>query len=134
MVVDLGCGSGYFTLKLSSPVGDSGRVIAEDIRRLPLMFLWLRTVRDENTMSDRRRRSNDPHLPDGVNAVLIANTYHEFTDPRPILAHVYAIAGSGGTIGGGRSRAEAGGRLRFGNGRTRNFGRSSGKRASSSEF
>ena len=42
MVVDLGCGAGYFTVKLSSLVGDRGRVIAEDIRRLPLMFLWLR--------------------------------------------------------------------------------------------
>src|SRR6202047_713282 len=42
VVVDLGCGSGYFTLKLSAPVGKSGRVLAEDIRRLPLVFLWLR--------------------------------------------------------------------------------------------
>ena len=39
VVVDLGCGSGYFTLKLSPPIGSSGRVIAEDIRRLPLVFL-----------------------------------------------------------------------------------------------
>jgi predicted methyltransferase len=43
-VVDLGCGSGYFTLKLSSLVGRDGRVIAEDIRRLPLAFLWFRAV------------------------------------------------------------------------------------------
>src|SRR5450759_2374428 len=28
VVVDLGCGSGYFTLKLSTPVGKSGRVLA----------------------------------------------------------------------------------------------------------
>src|ERR1700724_715320 len=43
VVVDLGCGSGYFTLKLSAPVGRNGSVLAEDIRRLPLVFLWLRT-------------------------------------------------------------------------------------------
>jgi predicted methyltransferase len=44
IVVDLGCGSGYFALKLSAPVGKGGRVIAEDIRRLPLIFLRLRTI------------------------------------------------------------------------------------------
>jgi predicted methyltransferase len=36
VVADVGCGSGYFTLKLSSLVGPHGRVIAEDIRKLPL--------------------------------------------------------------------------------------------------
>src|SRR5450759_5875142 len=36
VVVDLGCGSKYFTLKLSTPVGKSGRVLAEDIRRSSL--------------------------------------------------------------------------------------------------
>jgi len=41
-VVDLGCGSGYFTLKPSEPVGVKGHAIAEDIRRLPLTFLWMR--------------------------------------------------------------------------------------------
>ena len=49
VVVDLGCGSGYFTLKLSLSVGESGRVIAEDIRRLPLSFLWFRTVQKRVT-------------------------------------------------------------------------------------
>ena len=44
VVVDLGCGSGYFALKLSRLVGKNGRVIAEDIRGLPLAFLWLRTI------------------------------------------------------------------------------------------
>ena len=32
---------------------------------------------------------DDPHLPSRVNAVLIANTYHEFTDSHSILAHVH---------------------------------------------
>jgi predicted methyltransferase len=44
-VVDVGCGSGYFSLKLSDPVGRNGNVIAEDIRRLSLTFLWMRAVR-----------------------------------------------------------------------------------------
>jgi ubiquinone/menaquinone biosynthesis C-methylase UbiE len=89
VVVDLGCGSGYFALKLSSPVGNGGRVIAEDIRRLPLVFLWVRTVqRGEHNVTVLHGEANDTHLPPRVNAVLIANTYHEFTDSQPILARV----------------------------------------------
>ena len=90
VVVDLGCGSGYFTLKLSLSVGEGGRVIAEDIRRLPLGFLWFRTVRRrEHNVTIVHGEPNDPHLPERVNAVLIANTYHEFTNSQAILAYVH---------------------------------------------
>ena len=89
VVVDLGCGSGYFTLKLSSPVGRSGRVVAEDIRRLPLMVLWVRAAqRGEHNVRIVVGEPTDPHLPTHVNAVLILNTYHEFTDSHSILVHV----------------------------------------------
>ena len=99
VVVDVGCGSGYFTLKLSSEVGNDGRVIAEDIRRLPLAFLWFRAAqrRDHNVrvlLGDPA----DPHLPPRVNAVLLSNTYHEFTDPRPILIHIHQSLVSGGRL------------------------------------
>ena len=41
----------------------------------------------------------DPHLPVGrVNAVLIANTYHEFAQPQPILVHVLESLVSGGRL------------------------------------
>ena len=84
-----GCGSGYFTLKLSSPVGRSGRVVAEDIRRLPLMVLWVRAAqRGEHNVRIVVGEPTDPHLPTHVNAVLILNTYHEFTDSHSILVHV----------------------------------------------
>jgi arsenite methyltransferase len=90
IVVDLGCGSGYFTLKLSKPVGDNGRVVAEDIRTLPLVFLWFRAAsRREHNVKVLLGDPTDPHLPTRVNAVLISNTYHEFTDSHSILVHVY---------------------------------------------
>jgi ubiquinone/menaquinone biosynthesis C-methylase UbiE len=100
VVVDLGCGSGYFTLKLSAPVGNSGSVLAEDIRRLPLVFLWLRTFqRRQHNVSIVHGEPDDPHLPiQGVNAVLIANTYHEFTNSQAILVHVARSLGSGGRL------------------------------------
>ena len=99
VVLDLGCGSGYFTLKLSRPVGKRGRVIAEDIRRLPLVFLWVRAFqRGQHNVSVVLGDPNDPRLHGPVNAVLIANTYHEFTDSQPILAHVYQSLLSGGQM------------------------------------
>ena len=100
VVVDLGCGSGYFTLKLSAPVGQNGRVLAEDIRRLPLVFLWLRTFqRRQRNVSIVLGEPDDPHLPlQGVNAVLIVNTYHEFTNSQPILIHVVQSLVSGGRL------------------------------------
>lgn len=74
VVFDLGCGSGYFTLKLSTPVDQSGRVVAEDIRRLPLVFLWLRTIqRRQHNVKFVLGEPDDPHLPrQSVNAVLVA--------------------------------------------------------------
>src|SRR5215469_4451179 len=99
VVVDLGCGSGYFALKLSSEVGASGRVIAEDIRWLPLAFLGFRAAqRGERNVQVVLGEPADPHLPSRVNAVLISNTYHEFTDSRPILIHIHQSLVSGGRL------------------------------------
>ena len=98
VVVDLGCGSGYFTLKLSTPVGKNGSVLAEDIRRLPLVFLWLRTFQRRNVRIVHGE-PDDPHLPvRRANAVLIANTYHEFANSQPILVHVIQSMASGGRL------------------------------------
>ena len=100
IVVDLGCGSGYFTLKLSAPVGKNGRVLAEDIRRLPLAFLWIRAFqRGQRNVHLVLGEPDDPHLPtQPVNAVLIANTYHEFTNSQVILGHVVRSLVSGGRL------------------------------------
>jgi ubiquinone/menaquinone biosynthesis C-methylase UbiE len=99
-VVDLGCGSGYFALRLSDPIGRNGRVIAEDIRRLSLTFLWMRAVKKgKHNVSVHLGDLDDPHLPPGsINAVLISNTYHEFTTARSILEHVRESLVSGGRL------------------------------------
>ena len=98
VAVDLGCGSGYFTLKLSSAVGKEGRVIAEDIRRLPLVFLWFRTIARRNNVEIVLGQPTDPHLPARVDAVLVLNTYHEVNDARSILALVSEALVAGGRL------------------------------------
>ena len=84
-VVDLGAGAGYFALKLSPLVGARGTVLAEDIRFESLAFLWIRRfLRDARNVRVILGTPNDPHLPAGaVDAVLIANTYHELSPQTP---------------------------------------------------
>ena len=99
-VAEIGCGSGYFSLKLASAVGKGGQVYAEDIRRLPLMFLWFRTIlKNDRNIRVVHGEEGDPHLrAQAVNEVLIANTYHELTDPQAILAYVGQALIPGGRL------------------------------------
>jgi hypothetical protein len=71
-------------------VGKGGRILAEDIRGLPLVFLWFRTIlKNDRNITVIHGDVTDPHLPvQRVNEVLIANTYHELTDSQAILRHV----------------------------------------------
>jgi len=99
-VVDLGCGSGYFALKLSRVVNPGGTVFAVDIRRLPLRFLWVRTlISRQNNIPTVLGEPDNPHVPDSTfNAVLIANTYHELDNPGAILNQVRQSLLSGGRL------------------------------------
>jgi len=89
-VVDLGCGSGYFALKLSTAVGPRGQVLAEDIREWPLTFLRVRAaLRHDGNIDIITGTEDNPKLPTGsVDATLISNTFHELDHPAAILAHI----------------------------------------------
>lgn len=99
-VVDLGSGAGYFTLKISPLVGNKGRVLAVDLRRLSLSFLWIRSVlRKPRNIHVAVADEDDPHLEGEIaDAVLISNTYHEFRNPRATMAHVFAALRAGGRL------------------------------------
>jgi predicted methyltransferase len=100
IAVDFGSGVGYFALKLSPAVGKSGSVVAEDIRREPLVFLSIRAfMRSQSNLRTIRGEIDDPRLPAGfADAVLIANTYHELTEPKPILRHLAESLKPGGRV------------------------------------
>lgn len=98
-VVDLGSGAGYFALKLSPIVGTSGRVLAVDLRKLSLTFLWIRAhLWKRNNITVMLGDADDPHLPARVDAVLIVNTYHELTEPKAILDRVRQSLVPGGRL------------------------------------
>lgn len=99
-VVDLGSGSGYFALKLSPTVGERGQVLAVDLRRLSLFFLWTRALlRGRHNVQLIAGEEDNPRLPTrAVDAVLICNTYHEFGDPELILNRVFRSLRPGGRL------------------------------------
>ena len=86
-VVDLGAGAGYFALKLAPRVAPDGRVLAVDLRRQSLAFLWLRAaLRRQSRVRVVHGEAADPGLPPGpVDAVLIANTFFELSAPASML-------------------------------------------------
>jgi predicted methyltransferase len=100
VVADVGSGAGYFSFKLSPVVGRSGTVLAVDVRKLPLVFLWVRALlRGRHNMRVRIGESDDPHLPAGAaDAVLVANTYHEFAAPESMLDHIFKSLRPGGRL------------------------------------
>ena len=99
-VADVGSGAGYFALKLSMLVGEQGKVQAIDLRRLSLSFLWIRSLlRGAHNIGVVVGEPDDPHLAaESMDAVLIANTYHEFTNGGVMLDHVFRSLRAGGRL------------------------------------
>jgi ubiquinone/menaquinone biosynthesis C-methylase UbiE len=101
VVADIGCGVGYFALKLSSRVGQSGEVLAVDIQREPLIFLWIRTwLRHQHNLHVIHGDDpGDPRLSQqAIDAVLIVNTYHEFDQPKRMLDSIIRSLRSHGRL------------------------------------
>jgi ubiquinone/menaquinone biosynthesis C-methylase UbiE len=90
-VVDLGSGAGYFALKMAPRVAPGGAVLAVDLRRESLAFLWVRArLRSLDALHVIVGEATNPRLPDGpVDAVLIANTLHEMEAPAQVIARLY---------------------------------------------
>ena len=99
-VVDLGSGAGYFALKIAPRVGPGGRVFAVDLRRQSLAFLWIRARRrGHSNLHVIHGNVDNPRLPPGpIDAVLIANTYHELTNPGAILKALFTSMRAGGQL------------------------------------
>ena len=99
-VADIGSGVGYFSLKLAHTVGRRGRVVSVDIQEFPLYVLRARAaIGGVHNVDVTLGAADDPHLSDAsIDAVLIANTYHEFTRVTPMLNHVYRSLKPGGRL------------------------------------
>ena len=88
VVADLGAGSGYFSLRLARAV-PQGKVLAVDIQ--PEMLERLEARQREAGIENVEGilgTLEDPRLPQGVDAVLMVDAYHELSHPREILEAV----------------------------------------------
>ncbi len=98
-VLDFGSGAGYFSLRIAPHISPGGRVLAVDLRRTSLAFLWMRAVSRDAGVNVIHGQVNGVMLPPGpVDAVLIANTYHELATPDPIVAALFNAMRSGGRL------------------------------------
>lgn len=89
-VCDLGCGNGFYTLKLAELVGEKGQVYAVDIQREMLELLKDRAAGEKVTnIKPVLGTLVDPKLPaDSVDLVLLVDVYHEFSHPEQMLASI----------------------------------------------
>lgn len=87
-ICDMGCGNGFYSLKLAEMVGEEGKILAVDIQQEMLRLLQARA---EEQGSDNvvtiRGEVDDPKLPEGeVDLILCVDVYHEFSHPEEMLA------------------------------------------------
>lgn len=101
VVADLGAGGGWFTIRLARRVGPNGKVYAEDIQRLTLAANERRLTREGlRNVETVLGAESDPRLPAGaIDAVLMVDTYHEITEPVPLLQNVMKSLKPGGRLG-----------------------------------
>ncbi|MBP9086383.1 MAG: methyltransferase domain-containing protein [Kofleriaceae bacterium] len=105
---DLGAGSGYHTLMMAAAVAPNGRAIAADLQPKMLALLQARAkaaklTNIEVVLSD----ANDSKLPEaGCDVVLMADVYHELSDPAAVLAQLRRVLTPTGTIALVEFRAE----------------------------
>lgn len=100
VAADVGSGAGYFAFKLAAAVGREGGVLAVDIRRTPLLFLRLRALlRGQGQVRTVLGGLDDPQLPaSALDAILVADTYHELTARTAVLEHVFHALRPGGRL------------------------------------
>jgi ubiquinone/menaquinone biosynthesis C-methylase UbiE len=89
-VADVGCGSGYFTVRIAKRVGPRGRVLASDLQPEMLDLLKKKVTSEKlvnvvpilATESDAKLPKNELDL------VLMVDVYHELPKPAQTLAQI----------------------------------------------
>lgn len=102
VVLDLGAGTGYFTVPIALRLG-TGRVVAVDVepRMLGRLALAAAAAGAEDRVERAVAEERGPVLPlegRSVDRALLANLYHELTDRRGTLAQVSRVLRPGGKL------------------------------------
>jgi ubiquinone/menaquinone biosynthesis C-methylase UbiE len=97
-VCDLGCGNGFYTLKLAKEVGPEGKVLAEEIQPEMLDLLKQRAEKSGvKNIEPILGNEINPKLPAAkLDLVLLVDVYHEMDHPAEMLASIRkSLAGHG---------------------------------------
>jgi ubiquinone/menaquinone biosynthesis C-methylase UbiE len=99
-VCDMGCGNGFYTVKLGKMVGKNGKVLAVDIQ--PEMLAMLEEAAKKEKVENIEPilgELYDPKLPEGkVDLMLLVDVYHEFSHPQQMLAAMRRSLAPGGMV------------------------------------
>jgi predicted methyltransferase len=98
-VADIGAGGGFFTKRLASAVGTSGRVYAVDVNPVSLRELKTALGSDFSNVEIIRGEEDNPQLPaTRLDGALIVNAYHEFAEYPTMLRQIRAALKPGGRL------------------------------------
>ncbi len=101
VVADVGAGGGYFTFRLAARVGAKGKVYSEDLDDKELAQIRGRSEKEKLTQIQTIQGSQeDPKLPElSVDAVLIVDAFHEFTQPDAMVSKIFRALKPGARLG-----------------------------------
>lgn len=101
VVADIGAGDGYYVAKLAPLLGDSGRVLANDIEPRYLALLRRRVAQAGwRNVEVIEGLPHDPLLPTGrVDAAIMIHMYHEIEQPFGLLYHLAFAMKPNGLVG-----------------------------------
>jgi precorrin-6B methylase 2 len=107
-IADLGAGSGYYSFRIASLVGPTGKVLAIDIEPAMLDVIAQRAQREHvANVVTVRSTARDPNLaPQSVDLLFMVDVYHELEFPYEVLTKVREALKPGGRVALIEYRAE----------------------------
>jgi ubiquinone/menaquinone biosynthesis C-methylase UbiE len=107
-ICDMGCGNGFYTLKLARLAGAKGKVYAVDIQQEMLDMLTRRVKSAKLTnIVPLLSTETDPRLKENsIDLMLMVDVYHEFSQPEAMLKAIRKSLKPDGRIALAEFRAE----------------------------
>lgn len=99
-VADIGAGEGYYTVRLGARVGESGRVLAQDIDPDALERLGRRVERERlENIYIKLGETDDPRLEvDSFDRIFLVHVYSEVTEPYAFMWRMWPALAQGGQV------------------------------------